>query len=70
MADQANPESEVVDIVTAISDNKRSEAIDAIHDLLYAKASDAMTAYKQVVAKACFDEPVGETPNETDNGTD
>jgi len=70
MTDQVNPESEVVNIVNAISDNKRAEAIDAIQDLLYAKASDAMTAYKQVVAKTYFDEPVGETPNETDNRTD
>jgi GTP cyclohydrolase III len=70
MTDQVNPESEVVNIVSAISDNKRAEAIDAIQDLLYAKASDAMTAYKQVVAKTYFDEPVGETPNETDNRTD
>lgn len=70
MTDQVNPESEVVNIVNAISDNKRAEAIDAIQDLLYAKASDAMTAYKQVVAKTYFDEPVGETSNETDHGTD
>lgn len=70
MAEAANPESEFVNIVNAISDNKRAEAIDAIHDMLYAKASDAMTSYKGVVAKSFFDEPVGDTPNETDNGTD
>ena len=38
--DQVNPESEVVNIVSAIADNERAKAIDAIQDLLYAKASD------------------------------
>ena len=68
--DQANPEAEVMNVVSAIADNDRSKAIDAIQDMLYAKASDAMTSYKGVVAKSFFDEPVGDTPNETDNGTD
>ena len=47
--DQANPEAEVVDIVSAISDNQRAKAIDAIQDLLYAKSSDALGNYKQTV---------------------
>ena len=69
--DQANPEAEVVNIVTAIADNERAKAIDAIQDMLYAKAADAMGTYKQSVAKTFFDEPTEtEVTDETDNGTD
>ena len=60
-----------VNIVDKINDNDRASAIDAIHDMLFAKASDAMVTYKQVVAKTFFDEPTEtETTDETDNGTD
>ena len=72
--DQANPESEVMDVVKSIVDNQRANAIDAIQDLLYARSSDALGKYKQTVAKTFFDEPVADTPeepsNETDNGND
>ena len=72
--DQANPESEVMDVVKSITDNQRPNAIDAIQDLLYARSSDAIGDYKKTVAKTFFDEPVADTPeepsNETDNGND
>ena len=58
-----------VNIVDKIDDNDRAGAIDAIHDLLFAKASDAMADYKKVVANTFFDEPETETEtDETDNG--
>jgi len=66
--DQANPEAEVINVVSAIADNERAKAIDAIHDMLYAKASDAMSTYKQTVAQTFFDEPVGEPSDEADHG--
>lgn len=59
-----------VDIVNQISDNNRAAAIDAIHDMLFAKASDAMADYKKIVANTFFDEPTEEPTDETDNGTD
>ena len=65
-----NNEVGVVDIVNKINDNDRASAIDAIHDLLFAKASDAMAQYKQVVANTFFDEPSETETDETDNGTD
>ena len=68
--DQVNPEAEVVNIVTAIADNERAKAIDAIQDLLYAKASETLSLYKQSVANTYFDEPVENETNETDNGND
>tara|TARA_B000000437_G_scaffold134461_1_gene97599 strand:+ start:428 stop:652 length:225 start_codon:yes stop_codon:yes gene_type:complete len=69
--DQANPEAEVINVVSAIADNERAKAIDAIQDLLYAKAADAMGTYKQSVAQTFFDEPTEtEVTDETDNGTD
>jgi len=68
--EQHNPEPGIVNIVDKISDNDRASAIDAIHDLLFAKASDAMSTYKQVVAKTFFDEPTETETDETDNGTD
>tara|TARA_A100001234_G_C12502598_1_gene332525 strand:- start:218 stop:439 length:222 start_codon:yes stop_codon:yes gene_type:complete len=68
---EANPFSSEADIVNKINDNERAGAIDAIQDLLFAKASDAMAQYKQVVAKSFFDEPTEvETTDETDNGND
>ena len=75
--DQANPEAEVVDVVSAIADNQRANAIDALQDMLYARSSDAISDYKKTVAKTYFDEPektVEDKPeepsNETDNGND
>ena len=60
-----------VNIVDKIADSDRAAAIDAIQDLLFAKASDAMADYKKVVANTFFDEPTEtETTDETDNGTD
>ena len=60
-----------VNIVDKINDNDRAAAIDAIHDLLFSKASDAMADYKKVVANTFFDEPTEtETTDETDNGND
>ena len=71
--DQANPEAGVVDVVSAIADNNRASAIDAIQDMLYAKSSDAIGEYKKGVANTLFDKPEAEKQeepsNETDNGT-
>ena len=72
--DQANPDPGVMDVVKAVADNQRANAIDALQDLLYARSSDAIGDYKKTVAKTFFDEPVVDTPeepsNETDNGND
>jgi len=71
--DQANPEAEVVNVVSAIADNNRAAAIDAIQDMLYAKSSDAIGDYKKSVANTLFNQPAEnpeEPSNETDNGTD
>ena len=62
-----------VDIVNKIADNQRADAINAIHDMLFAKASDAMADYKKTVANTYFDEPTEtetEVTDETDNGND
>ena len=68
---EVNQFSSETDIVNKINDSDRAVAIDAIQDLLFAKASDAMAQYKQVVAKTFFDEPTEtETTDETDNGND
>ena len=68
--DQANPEAGVLDVVGAIADNQRAQAIDALQDLLYARSSDAVDQYKKSVAATYFQEPPEETPDETDNGND
>ena len=69
---EVNPHQGEVDIVNQITNNDRSKAIDAIHDMLFSRAGDAMADYKKVVANSFFDEPeTTETEtNETDNGTD
>ena len=71
--DQANPEAEVMDVVKSIADNQRADAIDNLQDILYSRSSDAMSTYKQSVAKTYFDQPdekPEEPSNETDNGND
>ena len=74
MSEQTEVNNEVgaVDIVGKINDNQRASAIDAIHDMLFSKASEAMADYKKVVkANTFFDEPTEtETTDETDNGND
>jgi hypothetical protein len=75
MSDQTeiNKELGAVDIVGKIDDNQRASAIDAIHDMLFSKASEAMADYKKVVANTFFDEPTEtetEVTDETDNGND
>ena len=70
---EVNPLQGEVDIVNQIADNQRANAINAIHDMLFAKASDAMADYKKVVANTFFDEPQEtetEVTDETDNGND
>ena len=42
-----NKELGAVDIVDKIDNNVRASAIDAIHDLLFGKASEAMADYKK-----------------------
>ena len=68
--DQANPEAEVMDVLSHIADIKRADAIDKLQDLLYARSSDAVDQYKKSVAATYFQEPPEETPDETDNGND
>ena len=75
MSEQTEVNNEVgaVDIVVKINDNQRASAIDAIHDMLFSKASEAMADYKKVVANSFFDEPTEtetEVTDETDNGND
>jgi len=70
MTSEVNPYQGEIEIIGKISNDDRSSAIDAIQDLLYAKASDAMTDYKQIVAKTFFDAPTETETDETDNGTD
>ena len=68
---EANPHQGEVDIVNQIADNQRANAISAIHDMVYSKASVAMADNKKVVANTFFDEPQEtETTDETDNGDD
>ena len=70
---EVNNELGAVDIVGKIDDNQRASAIDAIHDMLFSKASEAMADYKKVVANKFFDEPTEtetEVTDETDNGND
>lgn len=68
--EQSNPNAEVLSVVKSIEDGQRASAIDAIQDILYARAADAMSQYKQIVAKTFFDEPAEELPDETDYGND
>jgi len=67
---EVDPHQGQVDIVNQITNNERAKAIDAIQDMLFAKANGAMADYKKVVANTFFTEPTETETNETDNGTD
>tara|TARA_B100001250_G_scaffold178218_1_gene153160 strand:- start:1846 stop:2034 length:189 start_codon:yes stop_codon:yes gene_type:complete len=43
-----------VDIIGKIANNQRATAIDAVHDMLFGKASQAMADYKKVGSKYIF----------------
>ena len=53
-----------VDIVDLIHNNKRSDALDKIQDLLYKRAAEVIDNYKKTVASSYFDEPVGDTEDQ------
>jgi len=61
---------DTIEVVNAVRDGNRVQALDKIADLLYGKAAEAMKDYKQVVAHSFFDQPespeeeVEETPSE------
>lgn len=50
--------SNTLDIVNLILNKNKSEALDAVHDLMQASAAEAINVYKQTVASTYFDEPV------------
>ena len=56
MSEKTEVDTEVgaTDIVGKINDNQRASAIDAIHDLLFGKASQAMADYKKSGSKYIF----------------
>lgn len=47
-----------LNVVNLIANKKKSEALDAIYDLMQSSAAEAIGAYKQTVASTYFDEPV------------
>jgi hypothetical protein len=53
---------DTIEVVNAVRNGDRVQALDKIADILYGKAAEAMKDYKQVVAQTFFDEP--ESPEE------
>lgn len=53
---------DTIEVVNAVRNGDRVQALDKIADILYGKAAEAMKDYKQVVAQSFFDEP--EPPEE------
>jgi hypothetical protein len=49
---------ESIDIVKAIANNQKANALTMLNDLMSDKAAEAIDTYKQVVASSYFDEPV------------
>lgn len=48
----------ILNVVNLIADKKKSEALDAVHDLMQTSAAEAIGLYKQAVASTYFNEPV------------
>ena len=53
---------DTIEVVNAVRNGDRVQALDKIADILYGKAAEAMKDYKQVVAQSFFDKP--EAPEE------
>jgi len=45
---------ETIDIINAIADGNKIDAIDKINDHLYAKAAESMKSYKEILAQSFF----------------
>lgn len=56
---------DTIEVVNAVRDGNRLAAVDKIADILYGKAAQAMSDYKQIVAKSFFDSPEEEVEFET-----
>lgn len=60
--------SETLQSISKAVDNvalgNRSNAIDLIHDVLTAKSSEALDAYKEVLANTLYDEIMDKTSTE------
>jgi len=57
---------DTIDIINAIADGNKIDAIDKINDHLYAKAAENMKSYKEILAQSFFasTEEETETPSE------
>jgi len=54
---------ETIDIINAIADGNKIDAMDKINDHLYAKAAENMKSYKEILAQSFFASQE-ETPEE------
>ena len=62
---------DTIDIINALAAGNKIDAMDKINDHLYAKASDAMKGYKEVLAQSYFaSAEEEETPVETPEVTE
>ena len=61
---------DTIEVVNAVRDGNRIAAIDKISDILYGKAAQAMSDYKQIVAKSFFDAPEEEVEFESNTEED
>jgi len=55
---------DTIDIINAIADGNKIDAMDKINDHLYAKAAENMKSYKEILAQSFFASQEEETPEE------
>ena len=48
----------MLDIVNAIADKQKANALDMVKDIMKSTAGEALGLYKKAVASTYFDEPV------------
>ena len=53
-------------IVDAVADGNRAAALDLLNDVMLAKSSEVIDAYKQVVASSVYDELMDNLNPETE----
>lgn len=58
---------DTIEVINAVRDGNRMQAVDKIADILYSKAAESMGDYKKIVAQSFFtvpEEEVEETPSQ------
>jgi hypothetical protein len=61
---------DTIEIINAVRDGNKIQAVDKITDILYSKAAEAMGDYKKIVAQTFFTVPEEEVEETSEEETE